>query len=276
MVWRFPALKLAILEPGLTNVLLWTDYGGHWRFFPRQEAPYQICAPKPGIYQAVASEMDVRLNTVRVVLKHEQIVEEQVNVTSWVPGIDPEQTADEITMNTPEIVNIPYQTSRDIRYLLPFNPGVVPDATGQIHVAGSDTRETLDEIDGFDVRSPVNGQWICGSAPTPFVPSMRRQPATRSNSAEPPVECWRFTPEWGTTSFASTLPTSFHLSASSTASASTSSFPVSPSPEPVMRNRAWFFDGLETEYDNIYITELPANADTNQLIRGSNPGQVPS
>jgi hypothetical protein len=39
---------------------------------------------------------------------------------------------------------------------------------------------------------------------------------------------------------------------------------------PLVRNRAWFFDGLETEYDNIYITELPVNADSNQLLRGSN------
>jgi hypothetical protein len=39
---------------------------------------------------------------------------------------------------------------------------------------------------------------------------------------------------------------------------------------PIVRNRAWFFDGFELEYDNIYIPELPSNADTNHLIRGSN------
>ena len=39
---------------------------------------------------------------------------------------------------------------------------------------------------------------------------------------------------------------------------------------PIVRNRAWFFDGLELEYDNIYIQELPSNADTNHLLRGSN------
>jgi hypothetical protein len=39
---------------------------------------------------------------------------------------------------------------------------------------------------------------------------------------------------------------------------------------PVALNRIWFFDGLETEYDNIVITELPANADSDQLVRGSN------
>ena len=46
-------------------------------------------------------------------------------------GIDTEQTSDKSTMNTPEIVNIPYPTSRDIRNLLPFNPGVVQDAPGR-------------------------------------------------------------------------------------------------------------------------------------------------
>ena len=35
-------------------------------------------------------------------------------------------------------------------------------------------------------------------------------------------------------------------------------------------DRAWFYDGLETEYDNIYIVELPANANSDQLVRGSN------
>ena len=39
---------------------------------------------------------------------------------------------------------------------------------------------------------------------------------------------------------------------------------------PLERNRAWFYDGVETEYDNIYIAELPANADTDELVRGSN------
>ena len=39
---------------------------------------------------------------------------------------------------------------------------------------------------------------------------------------------------------------------------------------PLIRDRAWFYDGLETEYDNIYIVELPVNANSDQLTRGSN------
>jgi len=39
---------------------------------------------------------------------------------------------------------------------------------------------------------------------------------------------------------------------------------------PIAHDRIWFYDGLEAEYDNIYISELPANANSDQLIRGSN------
>jgi hypothetical protein len=152
-----PAAQVTILEPGQIPLQLWTDYDGHCSFVPRQGAPYQIRSGKPGFYQDIQNAVDPGEISVRIVLTHEQIVQEQVDVTASVPGIDPEQTADVTTMNTPEIVSIPYQTSRDIRYLLPFNPGVVQDAAGHVHVAGSETWETLDEIDGFDIRSPVNG-----------------------------------------------------------------------------------------------------------------------
>ena len=80
----------------------------------------------------------------------------------------------------------------------------------------------------------------------------------------PPGASSLSTPEWATTNSASTPPTSFLRSAESMA-------PLRQvrSPRhffrPACSNRAWFFDGLETEYDNIYISELPSNADTNEL-----------
>jgi hypothetical protein len=262
--------QVAILEPGLTNVLLWTDYGGHCAFLPRQDAPYQIRVAKPGYYQTVASGIDARLNSVQAVLNHEQIVQQRVNVTSSVPGIDTKQTSDKSTMNTPEVVNIPYPTSRDIRNLLPFNPGVVPDATGQVHVAGSQSWETLDLIDGFDVRSPLNGTL-----------DMRvSADAVRSIDAETtryPVEFGRtaggvlaFFTGMGDNKFrfnATNFLPSFHDVNGIRFDKVVPRFTFSG---PLARNRAWFFDGLESEYDNIYIKELPANADSNQLLRGSN------
>ena len=45
---------------------------------------------------------------------------------------------------------------------------------------------------------------------------------------------------------------------------------------PIARDRAWFYDGLEMEYDNIYIPGAARNADTNQLMRGSNLAKAQS
>jgi hypothetical protein len=265
-----PAAQVTILEPGLGDLQLWTDYDGHCSFSPRQSSPYQIRTGKAGFYQDMQTGVDPGVNTVKIVLTHEQIVQEQVDVTASVPGIDPEQTADVTTMNTPEIVNIPYQTSRDIRYLLPFNPGVVQDVTGQVHVAGSETWETLDEIDGFDIRSPVNG-----------VLGMRVSPdAVRTIDAETtryPVEFGRATggvialyTGMGDNKFrfnATNFVPSFRELNGLRFDKFVPRFTFSG---PVTRNRAWFYDGVEAEYDNIYIVELPANANSDQLIRGSN------
>jgi hypothetical protein len=43
---------------------------------------------------------------------------------------------------------------------------------------------------------------------------------------------------------------------------------------PLKRDRAWWYDGAEVEWDNIYISELPANANTDELVRGSNLTKV--
>ncbi|MGA7339127.1 MAG: hypothetical protein WBE72_06230 [Terracidiphilus sp.] len=265
-----PGALITIVEPGLEPVRLWTDYAGHCTFTPRQDAAYHVRAEKPGFYQAEMSGIEARQNSVKVVLAHEQIVREQVNVTASTAGIDTEQPSDQFTMNTPEIVNIPYQTSRDIRYLLPFYPGVVQDATEQIHVAGSETWETLDTLDGFDIRSPEEGTL-----------DMRvSADAVRSIDAETtryPVEFGRAT--GGVMAFYTGMgdnkfrfnATDFIPSFRDLNGIRFDKFvPRFTFSGPLKRNRTWFYDGIETEYDNIYISELPANADTDTLVRGSN------
>ena len=186
-------------------------------------------------------------------------------------GIDPEQTSDKSTFNTPEIVNIPYPTSRDIRNLLPFTPGVVQDATGQIHVAGSETYATLDLLDGFDVRSPVSGELALRVSAD----------AVRSIDTETtryPVKFGKAT--GGVVAFYTGMgDNKFRLNATDffpsfrenrMDCALTSLFPALPFPDrscAIVRgsSMAW-----RLEYDNIYIQELPSNADTNHLLRGSN------
>jgi hypothetical protein len=271
--------RVTIVELGIAPVQLWTDYAGNCRYTVRQREPYQIVVEKAGFYRAEAistgpNQNSVDQSSVKVVLEHEQIVREQVNVTASTPGIDTQQISDQSTMNTPEIVNIPYPTSHDIRNLLAFNPGVVPDASGQVHVAGSETWETLDTMDGFDIRSPVGGTL-----------SLRvSADAMRSIDAETtryPVEFGRAT--GGVIAFYTGMgdnkfrfnATNFIPSFRDLNGIRFDQFvPRFTFSGPLKRDRAWWYDGVEIEADNIYISELPANANTDELVRGSNLTKV--
>ncbi len=266
--------QATITEPGIAQAQLWTDYAGNCRYTVRQREPYEIAVEKAGFYKSEKNGVDPSQISVKLVLEHEQIVREQVNVSASAPGIDTQQVADQSAMNTPEIVNIPYPTSHDIRNLLPFNPGVVPDATEQVHVAGSETWETLDTIDGFDIRSPLSGTL-----------SLRvSADAVRSIDAETtryPVEFGRAT--GGVIAFYTGMgdnkfrfnATNFIPSFRDLNGIRFDQFvPRITFSGPLKRDRAWWYDGVEMEWDNIYISELPANANTDELVRGSNLAKV--
>ena len=261
---------VTVTEPGQAPAHLRTDFAGSCSYTLLQERQYQLHVEKPGFYATDASGIEAGQTSIKVALAHEQIVREQVNVTASPPGIDTQEIPGQSTMNTPEIVNIPYQTSRDIRYLLPYFPGVVQDTTEQVHVAGSETWETLDTIDGFDVRSPAGGTL-----------DMRVSvDAVRSIDAETtryPVEYGRAT--GGVLAFSTGMgdnkfrfnATNFIPSFRDVNGIRFDKFvPRFTFSGPLERNRAWWYDGVELEYDNIYISELPANADTDPLVRGSN------
>jgi hypothetical protein len=262
--------QVIVQEPGRAEVRLASDYAGHGSFTVLGKQPYTLRVEKPGFYRTVMNSTDPEISEIRVVLHHEQMLVQQVSVTASVPGIDPEQTTDARVMNVPEIINIPYPTSRDIRNLLPFYPGVIADETGQVHVVGSETYATLDTLDGFDIRSPVSGNL-----------AMRfSADAVRSideRTTRYPVEYGRAT--GGVIAFTTGIgdnkfrfgATNFIPSFRENNGIRFDKFvPRVSFSGPLVPNRAWFFDGFEIEYDNIYISELPSNADTNELIRGSN------
>jgi hypothetical protein len=264
-----PGAEVTVQEPGKQLAHLVTDYNGR-ATFPAATAPYALRVQKSGFYATTANKTDPALREVRVVINHEQMLVQQVNVAASVPGIDPEQVSDKLTMALPEIINIPYPTSRDIRNLLAFYPGVVQDTSGQVHVAGSETWATLDMLDGFDIRSPVSGM-LAMRVSADAVRSIDQE-TTRY-----PVEFGRAT--GGVIAFYTGMGdnkfrfngTDFIPSWHQVNGLRFDKFvPRFTFSGPLVRNHAWFFDGVELEYDNIYIQELPVNADTNHIIRGSN------
>ena len=262
--------QVTVSEPGRPVLQLQTDYAGRCAYSLHQDASYQIRVEKVGFYEALEFHTDAHLGSIEVMLAHEQVVHQEVTVIASPTGIDPEQTSDKSIMNTPEIVNVPYPTSRDIRNLLPFNPGVVQDSSGQLHLAGSQTYATLDLLDGFDIRSPISGAL-----------AMRvSADAVRSITVETtryPVEFGKAT--GGVVAFQTGMgdnkfrfnATDFIPSFRDINGVRFDKFvPRFTFSGPLALNRAWFFDGLEVEYDDIYIQELSPGADTNHLLRGSN------
>jgi hypothetical protein len=262
--------QIVISQLGSAPVQLTTDYAGHAYWTPPQRGSFSLTVSKPGFYQSSASGLSQEATSVKLILTHEQLIQQQVNVTASAPGIDPQQIANTVTLNTPEIVNIPYPTYRDVRNLLPFMPEVVADFTGQIHAAGGDTWMTLDTLDGFDIRNPVFGTFDLLISPD----------AVRSIDAETtryPVEYGRSTA--GVVAFSTgTGDNKFRYDATNFLPSFRDQNgirfdtlePIITVSGPLVRNRAWLFDGFELEYNDQYFTGLPSNADTNHLLRGSN------
>jgi hypothetical protein len=173
-------------------------------------------------------------------------------------------------MNTPEIVNIPYPTSRDVRNLLPFNPGVLQDGTGQVHLAGSDTYSTLDLLDGFDMRSPAGGHLTMRISTV----SVR---TVEIETTRYPVEYGKAT--GGVLAYLTGMgdnrfrfnATNFVPSFRENNGVHFDKFvPRATLSGPLVHGRAWFVDGAELEADDNYVPELPKGANTDPLWRESN------
>ena len=262
--------QVTIAEPELAPLHLFTDYAGHCTFTPRQNKPYAIRAAMPNFYQTQETNVDPESSSVRIVMAHEQMVKEAVNVVASPLGIDTQQVSDNHVMNTQEIVNIPYQTSRDIRYLLPFYPGVVQDSSLQVHVDGSETWQTLDTLDGFDIRSPAEGTLdmrVSADAVRSIDEETTRYPVQYGRATGGVIA---FYTGMGDNKFRFNA-TNFIPSFQQLNGIHFDKFvPRFTFSGPVVKNHAWWYDGVEMNYASNYIPELPAGANTGPLIRGSN------
>ncbi len=265
-----PAAQVTVEETGQPALHIATDYAGRCSWILRQTQPYKVRIDKPGFYQSTTEDIDPEEKTLRLVLTRQELLQQEVNVTASVPAIDTEQPSDQMTMNLAEVVNVPFPTDNDIRALLPFTPGVVADSSGQVHVAGGETWMTLDTLDGFDIRNPVFGT-LDLRVSTDAVRSIDTE-TTRY-----PVEYGRatggviaYTTGMGDNKFRYDA-TDFVPSFRNLNGIRFDTFePRLTFSGPLVRNNLWFFEALDTQYSDIYIPELPSNADTDHLIRGGN------
>ena len=263
--------KVTVEQTGREPVTVYTDYAGRCRYAVQGSRAYRLRIEAPGYYAVEKTIAQGAQASVLATMQHAELLEQQVKVSATPEGLDTQQPSNKARMGTAAIVNIPYIDNRDIRNLLPYFPGVVADGSGQVHVAGSETWETLDTLDGFDIRSPVSGE-LALRISTDAVRSMD-------------VESTRYPVQYGrTTGGVVALHTGsggnkFRFNATNflpsyhDVGGAIRFDKVEPRltfSGPLVRNRAWFFDALEGVYSNVYIPELPKGQRTNHPVRGSN------
>ena len=135
-----------------------TDYAGRKDFSAVAPGVYTLHITKEGFFAVTQTGIHAgEVASADITLHHTREFPEQINVVYSPPAIDLAKTQSSETFTSEEIINLPFPVDRDIRYTLPFLPGVLQDATGQLHVNGSSTRMVFDQIDGFNASDPSSG-----------------------------------------------------------------------------------------------------------------------
>ena len=251
------------LEQSATQTLVRgeTDAAGRHEFDVTNPGSYQLKIEKEGFY---ASTTDVRVgeaSSLEVTIYHQQELAETVNVYDSPPAIDPGKTADAKAVTSREILTLPYPSTRDFRKALPLVPGVLADATDQIHLGGSATYQVFDQLDDFNIRHPVTGLLDMRISPD----ALRLIEAQSSRSSAQYGKG-----SGGTLSLMSGMgddryrfsATNFIPSLQNRKGLHFNEWtPRATFSGPLRKKKAWFFDGVGGVYTLTIVPELPDGAD---------------
>jgi hypothetical protein len=252
-----------------------TDFAGRCIFPSLPAGIFQLRVQKQGFYAAVlASVLPEVTAAVDITLSHLQEVRSVVNVNESSPAIDPGQVSSKEQISGLDIIDIPYPATHDYRNVLNFIPGVVQDSSGQPHVAGAQTYQTLTLLDGFNVTQPANGLLLVRVSTDAF----------RSIEVEPSREPAEYGKGSGGVLGLNTgigddhfrvIATNFIPSIQNKTGLALDQWtPRVTFSGPIRTRKIWFFDALEGEYDNFIITQLPPNADADHFWRAGDLAKI--
>ncbi len=248
-----------------------TDYAGKYEIREFSRGLYHLLVEKEGFFAVARDNVQLgETEGIEVVLNHQQEFVEHVNVTYSPPSIDPKQTTASSSLNSREIIDLPYTVKRDVRHAFPLLPGVLQDVFGQLHVNGSSTNQIVDQLDGFNITNPVNGLFSLRVS----VDAIRSADVKGSRY---PVEFGKgsggivsLTTGMGDDHFRYVM-TDFTPSLQSRKGLHVNGWtPRGTFSGPLRKGKAWFLDAPEGEYHLDIIKELPRGADRTSAWRFSN------
>jgi hypothetical protein len=249
-----------------------TDYAGRREFTGLNREAYRLRVEKEGFYAVSLDEVRVtETETVGITLYHEQEIREAINVTSSPPAIDPTNTASNATLNSKEIINIPYSTTRDYRNVLPFiSSRVVRSATGQVHVNGSASYQLFSQLDGFNISHPSTGLLDIRVSPDALRAVEIQGSRNSAEFGKGSGGVLSLTTGMGDDKYRYNV-TDFIPSFQTRKGVNINGWtPRATFSGPIRKNRAWFFNAVDAEYNQDIINELPSGADRNHAWRINN------
>jgi hypothetical protein len=245
-----------------------TNYAGRYVFRNLVPGSYQLVVQKEGFYAVRADKVAVgTLEATEVTLNRVREVHQRINVVASPVSINPAKTTSTHRLSDTEIMNLPFSVPRDLRYALPMIPGIVQDATGQIHLNGAPTQQILDQLDGFNITDPASG-YFHARVPVDALRSVTvygsRFPAQYGKASggvldiESGMGDDRY--RYSGTDLVPSISThkGFHISGWT---------PHGSVSGPIRKGKAWFLLAPESEYDLELINELPPGADSNTRWR---------
>jgi hypothetical protein len=252
-----------------------TDFAGRCFFLNLTSQSFQLSVEKQGFYATTLPDLQPQnAPNVDVTLSHQREVHEVINVQEPAPQIDPAQIAAKEELTGMDIIDLPYPATHDYRNALNFIPGVIQDASGQPHIAGSDTHQALTLLDGFNVTQPANGLLLVRVSTDAF----------RSIDVEPSREPAEFGKGSGGVLDLNTgvgddhfhqIATNFIPSVQDKNGLAWDQWtPRFTFSGPIKKGKAWFFDALEGEYDNLIITQLPPSQDSDHYWRAGDLAKI--
>jgi hypothetical protein len=266
--------RVSIQLPPLPPIHCQTDFTGRCAFPLLPPGTYLLRVEKEGFYELAKPIQITPGSTIEVSISHQQEVRETVDVHESPPVIDPAQISAQETISGLDVINIVYPGTNDYRNVLNFIPGVVQDQSGQPHVAGAETYQTVTLLDGFNVTQPANGQLLVRVSSDAF----------RSIQVEPsrePAEAGKgsggllsFNTGIGDDHFRF-LATDFIPSIQDKHRLRFDQFlPRFTISGPIEKRKVWFYNALDGEYDNVVYNELPVGADNDHILRLGNLTKV--
>jgi hypothetical protein len=105
------------MESAASSLRCETDLAGRCTLAGLNEASWQLRVEKETYYVFTMPAVQTS-GTLEIALSHQQELRETVNVSESPPAIDPAQVSAQEQLSGIDIINIPYPTTRDYRYVL--------------------------------------------------------------------------------------------------------------------------------------------------------------